>query len=99
MERQITKSPFKAKDYLNLQPLCKFNENLLPTNKAVLQRLIKIQEDSKRNTSIRSIAGQIHKEICDIYRINEVEMKTKINCINKIIILHQGWFKYSKSML
>ena len=97
---EISKSPFHAKNFLNLQPLTSFeNKNLLPSNKAVLQRLIKIQEDSKKNTSIKTIAEQIYKELCEIYNSNEIEMKTKINCINTIIRLHQGWFKYSKSML
>ena len=38
---EISKSPFKGENYLNLEPLNRFNENLLPSNKAVLQRLIK----------------------------------------------------------
>ena len=61
---EISKSPFHAKNFLNLQPLTSFeNKNLLPSNKAVLQRLIKIQEDSKKNTSIKTIAEQIYKEL------------------------------------
>ena len=93
---QISKSPFKAKNYLNLKPLSEFNQNLLPSNKLILRRLLKIQENSKRNTSIKLIAEQIYDEVSTIYRNNEIEMKTKINSINKIIKLHQDWFKYSK---
>ena len=55
---EISKSPFHAKNYLNLEWLNRFNENLLPSNKAVLQRLIKIQQDSPKSTSIKSIATQ-----------------------------------------
>ena len=95
---EISKSPFHAENYLNLEPLNRFNENLLPSNKAVLQRLIKIQQDSPKSTSIKSIATQIYTESCEIYKRNEIEMKTKINSINKIIKLHQNWFNYSKSM-
>ena len=51
---EISKSPFHGKTYSNLKPLSSFeSKNLLPSNKAVLQRLIKIQEDSIKNTSIK----------------------------------------------
>ena len=64
---ELSKSPFHAKDFLNLKPLKNFeNKNLLPSNKAVLQRLIRIQEDSKKNTSIKTMAEQIYKELCEI---------------------------------
>ena len=65
---EISKSPFHAENYLNLEPLNRFNENLLPSNKAVLQRLIKIQQDSPKSTSIKVIATLIYTESCEIYK-------------------------------
>ena len=40
---EISKSPFKAKNFLNLQPLCKFNENLADSKIILLLGVTHIQ--------------------------------------------------------
>ena len=40
---QISKSPFKAKNFLNLQLLCKFNENLADSKIILLLGVTHIQ--------------------------------------------------------
>ena len=63
---QISKSPFHAENFFNIQPLSSCNKNLLPSNRQVLRRLIK--EDSKKGTtSLKQICAQMYTELFQIW--------------------------------
>ena len=70
----------------------------LPSNRQVLERFFRIQYDYSKTTPKKKIAEKLYLEIMVFYNKIPCPTKSKINCIKKILNLHEEFRKVQKNV-
>ena len=83
---------------LKLITRSKLDENKLPSNRQVLERFFRLQHDHSKTTPKKKIAEKLYSEIMPFYNKIPCPTKTKINCIKKILNLHEEFRKVQKNV-
>ena len=83
---------------LELKTRSQLDKNKLPSNRQVLERFFRIHLDHSKTTPKKKIAEKLHLEIMPFYNKIPCPTKTKINCIKKILNLHEEFRKVQKNV-
>jgi hypothetical protein len=83
---------------LELKTRSQLDKNKLPSNRQVLERFFRIHLDHSKTTPKKKIAEKLHLEIMPFYNKIPCPTKTKINCIKKMLNLHEEFRKVQKNV-
>ena len=83
----------------NLKPIPKFDNTVLPSNAAILQRMFYERDfnNSCNSKSIKDIFDCIYPEIEAVYLKIPVKMKRKDRCKIQVLNLYDRWRKMAKN--
>ena len=83
---------------LELKPRSELDKYKLPSNRQVLERFFRIQLDHSKTTPKKKIAEKLYPEIMPFYDKIPCPTNSKINCIKKILNLHEEFRKVQKNV-
>lgn len=83
---------------LELRPRAELDKFKLPSNRQVLERFFRLQLDHSKTTPKKNIAEKLYPELIPFYDKIPCPTKTKINCIKRILSLHEEFRKVQKNV-
>jgi Mg2+ and Co2+ transporter CorA len=83
---------------LELKARSELDKYKLPSNRQVLERFFRLQLDHSKTTPKKKIAEKLYLEIMPFYKKIPCPTKTKINCIKKILNLHEEFRNAQKNV-